>query len=289
VKDIFCKIDSQMPEPSCNIGQVARNQTPWEQERKRYAFVDELAAIRDQIQGAGNLARFDYWLNSFRYLQSMARLGCTLGQLDRAMAAVAKETDPAKKKQLAREQALPRRLQIPSQWRTMMTHVIASVGSAGELGTVSDLEQTARPNDGAGEKYDRELEKILGEPLGSKVELAKNYSGPARIIVPTVRTLVAPGERLALKVIILTPGESKDAPLPTGQLFWREMGKGKFAKLPLQHVARGVCEVQLPSAPKKAEAIEYYIRATSGTNMLIYPPTAPALNQTVIVGAATES
>jgi hypothetical protein len=272
-----------MPEPSHGIGQIVRNQTPWEQVQKRYDFVDELAGLRSGLQGAGNLERFDYWLNSFGYLRGMARLGCTLGQLDSAMAAVGKEPDPFKKKQLALTRALPQRQQIPAQWQEMMTCLLAAAGTSGELGTVSDLEQVARPGAGLDSRYDSELQKALGEPL-PPLQLARSYPGPARIIVPTIRTLIEPGESLAIKAIMLLPGNPEHATRPEVELFWRPLGKGKFAKLPVKHVARSVFEVKLPPLARKTVAIEYYIRATRGPTTLLYPPTAPVLNQTVLVG-----
>jgi hypothetical protein len=271
-----------MPEPSHGIGQIVRNQTPWEQVQKQYEFVDELAGLRFEVRGAGNLERFDYWLSSFSYLRAMARLGCTLGQLDSTMAALGKEADSAKKKQLALTRALPQRQQIPAQWQEMMTCLLAAAGSSGELGTVSDLEQVARPGAGL-ERHDSALQKALGEPL-PPLQLTRNYQGLPRIIVPTVRTLIEPGESLAIKAIILMPGNPESATRPEVELCWRPMGKGKFAKLPAQHVARSVFEVKLPPYSRKTMAIEYYIRATSGTTTLLYPPTAPALNQTVVVG-----
>ena len=280
VSTIFQRLDGHMPEPSEGIGQIRRNASPWDQEQKRYAFVDELAGLRPLIQGPGNLQRFDYWLNTFSYLRAMARIGCTLGHLDALMAAAVKEADPLKKQQLAREQALPLRRQIPAQWQAMMTSLLATVGSPGALGTVSDLEQVALPGLGLDSRYDNELKKILGEPLPAPVEMSKVYCGPPRIIVPTVRTLIEPGESLALNVIILAPN---NAAFPVVELLWRPLGKGKFTKVPLTHLARSVYQAKIPPLTSKNLALEYYIRASNGATTLLYPPTAPTLNQTVLV------
>jgi hypothetical protein len=110
------------------------------------------------------------------------------------------------------------------------------------------------------------------------------YAGPARIVVPTVRTLARPGESLSLKVMILTPGAGKgDAGVPAGALFWRTMGAGDFAKVPLKHISRRVYTVQVPAAPANAMAIEYYIESEAGGTTLRWPATAPALCQTVVI------
>jgi hypothetical protein len=48
----------------------------------------------------------------------------------------------------------------------------------------------------------------------------------------------------------------------------------------LENVARGVYRLTLP-AP--AAAIEYYLEAKAGGQIVRFPATAPTLNQTVIV------
>ena len=71
------------------------------------------------------------------------------------------------------------------------------------------------------------LEKALGGPLPPECRLSETYAGPVRIVVPTVRTHMEPGESLALKVAILTPGAGNaDAGAPAGVLCWRTMGAG---------------------------------------------------------------
>ena len=67
---IFARIDCHMPRSSDWIngpGGVKPDPRPLNAVNGDYAFVDELAALRPLVQGAGNLERFDYWLNSFRY------------------------------------------------------------------------------------------------------------------------------------------------------------------------------------------------------------------------------
>jgi len=47
-----------------------------------FGFVAELEALRPQVRGAGNLQRFDYWLNTFRYMRAMAGVGGLRAELD---------------------------------------------------------------------------------------------------------------------------------------------------------------------------------------------------------------
>jgi hypothetical protein len=63
-------------------------------------------------------------------------------------------------------------------------------------------------------------------------------------------------------------------------LHWRPLGTGQFQTIPLQHVARAVYQVELPSP---GEDFEYRIEATmaDGSN-LTWPASAPEINQTVV-------
>lgn len=75
----------RMPRPAAWItgpGVIKPNENSWEEEAVKYAFVDTLYALRDQVKGKGNKARFDYWLNTFACLRAMGELGCMRGQLD---------------------------------------------------------------------------------------------------------------------------------------------------------------------------------------------------------------
>jgi hypothetical protein len=58
------------------------------------------------------------------------------------------------------------------------------------------------------------------------------------------------------------------------------MGRGAFQAVPLDNVARGVYRLTFP-AP--AADIEYYFEAKADGQVVRFPATAPALNQTVIV------
>ena len=72
-----------------------------------------------------------------------------------------------------------------------------------------------------------------------------------------------------------------------GTLNCRALGEGRFARVPLNHVARRVYRVTIPAAPRGATAIEYYIEADAGGATLVWPATAPNMNQTVVISALT--
>jgi hypothetical protein len=270
ISELFKKLDGKaFPEISgwgAGPGRVSVKNNPWVQEANRYTFVDIMEAIRPKVKGAGNLERFDYWLNTFRYTRAMAHFGCTVGELSRIM----RGPDVDKVRALAVRQELAR------LWVAMIRFQIAAVDTPGEMGTIANLEQQSRGAAQLLTKRDTALIKLLGTELPASCQPSKAYEGPARIIVPTVRTQVAVDEKLTLKIIL--PGVNQPM---SANLYWRTMGSGNYKAVPIKHVARSVYSVVLPSATKD---FEYYIQAggTNGTK-LIWPATAPQLNQTVIV------
>ena len=286
IAKIFTEMDGKMPIASYGIGKVRIQQSPWEEVRTQYLFVDELEKLLPMVQGAGNIERFNYWFNSFRYLRAMAQLGCSAGQFEKAMREIDKTDDQTHMKKIAQKEALPYRIQAARNWEDMMTYLLMTVNSTGAMGTVSDLEQVARnkPYMPGCPATDSELEAALGHPLPPETAIKKTYHGKARIIMPTVQQSISVGERLALKVILLTPDVVQPSQsLLHGELHWRPLGTGKFNTLPLKHTARAVFEVRLPSFPAGTEAIEYYISVQAGESELVYPVTAPEINQTIVV------
>jgi hypothetical protein len=208
------------------------------------------------------------------------------------MKRIENEKDPAKKKELAEREALPVRIELARQWERMMTFQLAATDTPGEMGTVANLEQHTRRNASGAhflDLYDQSLAGLLGKPLPPEAQPAVRYMGQPRLIVPTQRTQIQEGESLNIKAIVLDNDPPKSA-----ALYWRAMGQGKFAKVDLRHVARGVYTVTLPtgegsgrtkgSVRSKGPGMEYYIEATTaGGERLIWPATAPEMNQTVVV------
>ncbi len=265
---ILTRIDGvNLSEPTTWLkgpGGIKAESAPWSEVQKRYAFVDELAALRPKVEGPGNLERFDYWLNTYRYMAALAEAGCLRGELDRAVAA----------KDFAL--ALSIRISLARAWERMIAFQIAAVGTPGELGTLANLEQHNRGTLNFLGAHDDAIAKALGKPLPESVEPTKMYSGPARIIVPAVRGLAGKGESLNIKVIAIDK-----QPIKTASAFWRPLGEKSFRQAGGKHVARAVYTLSLP--PVQTD-IEYYIQVETATGKkLTWPATARDLNQTVVV------
>jgi hypothetical protein len=274
---IFQKIDGALPKPCTWVdgpGGIQPDQRPWEQVKKEYAFVDEFAALGPAVRGAGNRERYDYWLNTFAYLRAVGEVNCAWGEYNGVIEKVKREKDAAAQKEMARGLALPGRLKLVGLVREVFDHLLATVSTTGELGTVANWNQHNLP--GLLTKPGEELANLLGEPLPAEAQPARRYRGPMRIIVPTVRTSLPANEALKLKVIILSGG-----PVRAATLCWRKLGEHRFEQVPLELVARGVYFVQLP-ARAKAD-LEYYIQVEAeGDKPVYFPATAPKVNQTVV-------
>ena len=258
-------------------GAIVANRESWAEASKRYTFVDDLTALRERVKGAGDRARFDYWLNTFRYLRALDEAACARGALDVAMEPVKAEPDATRKKELARTGALPARVRLARAWETMMTWLLAVTDTPGELGTIANLELATRGKLEFVEGHDKALADALGEPaLPATANISSRYQGEPRLIVPTQRSVVAKGETPTLKVMVLDNEDPAEA-----ALCWRMLGAGEFRSLPLRHQARGVYQVTLPAVT--AEGAECYVRVkTAAGKPLVWPATAPDMNFTIL-------
>jgi hypothetical protein len=274
---IFTTLDGRLPRPADWVtgpGSIKPDSDPWEQVKKAYVFVDELAALGPQIQGPGNLDRFNYWLNNFRSLRSIAKTRCLWGDFNAVMAKAKAEKDRKKQKKLARELVLPVRKELVAAFGELQRDLLATVSNSGEMGTVCNWQQQTLPV--LLTLPGHELVKLMGEDLPADAMPSKRYDGPPRLFVPEVRTGIFSREPLRLKVIVLgaNPREA--------ELCWRPLGSGPFAKEPLVHLARGVYLVELPSEAVRVD-FEYYVSVRMVEQRLVFPPTAPAICQTVVV------
>ncbi len=274
---LFTRLDGHLPRPADWVtgpGSIRPDPRPWDQVRPAYAFVEEMEALRPLVEGPGNLERYRYWLDNFRYLRSIAEVRCIWAQFDAALAKVKAEKNRDAQKRLARELALPIRKRLVAAFAEMQRHLLAAVSNSGEMGNVCNWQQQVMPV--VLTAPGQELAKLLGGDLPADAMPSKQYAGPPRLLVREVRTGIVAGETLTLTVIVLGPQPQS----PT--LYWRPLGRGNFATVPLEHVARGVYTVTLPADAVKDD-FEYYIQAAVGGRTIQFPPAGAKLPQTVVV------
>ncbi len=273
---VFARIDGRHPVPVTWIGgpgNIQPDPRAWAEVEPSYAFADDLAALEPRIAGPGNKDRFGYWLSNFRYMRDVARFNCLWAVYNKAVEKAKAAGSEAATRRVLTAEALPVRTEMAAALRTIFGSLLATVSTTGELGTIANWEQHLLP--GAWERPEAELVKMLGAGMPADCVLPRTYDGPPRVVVPAVRTSLEPGEPLALEVLVLSKARPGHA-----DLFWRPMGRGAFAKVPLEHKARGVFEGAL--LPPSGD-IEYYIEVGADGGTARFPVTAPALNQTVIV------
>ena len=278
---LFARLDGHFPRPcdwNRGPGVIAVNPQPWSKVEPAYRFVEEFASYRPQVTGPAAQERFHWWLETFRYTRAMARLGCARGELDRVIAAIGKTSDPQARRQRARQEALPLRLELVPLLGELYRHLLATLHNTSEMGMVVNVEQQALLRTQLLTVHDRLLTDWLGEALPPAAAPWHDYRGPDRIVVPTRRSSLEPREALKLKVIILAA-----TPPKTAALHWRTLGRGSYATIPLSLVNRSVYSGVLP-ANATTEALEYYVQTTTaGGNILRYPASAPHLNLTAVV------
>ena len=238
--------------------------------------MDELAALRPLVRGAASLERHSYWLETFRYLRAMGELRCASARLRAAVAAIRSAPTATERRQQAEAALAPLRAMVPLAAR-VMEHLYGTVSTRGELGTVANWQQHVLPR--VFEQPAREIELALGRDLPADARLGRTYGGPERLVVPTDRTALEPGEPLRLDAIVLGNASAKSV-----RLAWRPMGAGAWATVPFAPAGRGVWRVSVPSP---GSDFEYAVEAVSPADTSLRVPAAGRdAPRTVVVLAA---
>jgi hypothetical protein len=275
---IFASIDGHFPTPTSWMngpGGIKPNKNDLEVEMRKYDFVDKFQVIQPKINGAGNIDRFRYWLNTMKYFKEMAKTGCWAGALEQAVDEL-KQTPPAEQKSIVLQKVIPIRNELMNCYSNMMGYLLSTVTNMSELGTIMNIEShIMAPDKNILNRYDSLVQKISDMTL---VKPSSEYTGEARIIVITNRTSLTNGENLYLKVILLgqhDPGKSF--------LHWKTLGAKEYRHIPLKHIGRNVYEVILPASDIGGNDFEYYISSQASGKMLVIPATSPTINRSVVI------
>jgi hypothetical protein len=279
--DLFARIDCRLPRPSDWVdgpGGIKPDPRPWSEVQKEYAFVDDLAKLREKVKSPGHLERLDYWLNNFRFMRTGAEINCAWHRYNEAIKKAKAEKDAAAQKKIVKEQALPVRKEIVAMVKQLHVHLLATVSTTGEMGTVTNWQQHNLP--GLLYKPTPELAALLGEQLPNEALPSREYPGESRLFVPVVRTTITAGEPLVVSAVALgvTPADAA--------IYWRPLGGKEFAKVAMAPTARGVL-LGVIAAENAKEDFEYYVEVVPPPDAkrapLRFPATAPELNQSVVV------
>ena len=284
---VFSALDGNIPLPSTwtgfnggGAGGLKPDDRPWEFVRQEFGYVDQFEKLRPMVRGAGSLERYNFWLNQFRYTRATAHAQCIWGKLENALKQTRLEENPEKRRELAADLVLPTYKQLVAQVGEAYRLLLATVTEISGIECVLNWE--GHNNLLGIEKTGQEIADMLGQSLPADARVPREHQGEPRLIVPTLRTLLEQGEPLRLRVIVLD-----NVPARSAAIHWRPLGHGEFRKQDLTHLGRGVYGVSLESVQND---IEYYIAAeTTGGKKLMWPATAPEVNQTVVAWAALRS
>jgi hypothetical protein len=240
-----------------------------------FAPLRDLEGLRSRIKGTGNLERFDYWLNQVRASQLRVRTWILAARLAARMTEVNAIQWADGKASKVRKEVLPLRLELARSYEDLIASWVNCARSPGEIGTISSIESGSRARLICA--YDQAIAQILGEPLAPEMAINTAYRGAPRIFVPAKRTQMNVGEPQEIRAFVLS-----HAPCTGIKLFWRSLGQGRFKKLDATHQARQAYRATLPTQSKGA--VEYYLEASLDDGQkVIWPATAPAINQTVVI------
>lgn len=273
---LFARLDGKLPRPAGWIdgpGGLGYDGRPIEVIEKEYAFVLEMEAMRPRVEGVGNLERFDYWLNSFRYLRAMARMAHAGHLVDEALRPARESQDAETKLSVARS-ALPLYRALLDRLEEVYRSLLPTIGTKGELGTLANWEQHILPR--TVERHRKELEAMLGEPLSSEFVPKRAYDGPTLLCVPTKRTVLEEDAPLRVPIHVLSGGKVNGI-----ALHWRPLGESDWREAKVVRVGRGVFDATVGC--EGAGDFEYWVEVrTSDGSLVTFPAGAPSRTHSVV-------
>ena len=240
-----------------------------------FSPLDELEVLRSRITGAGNLERYDYWVNTIRASKLRVQTFVMSYRLTGKVNEVEALKDTGEQAHRARGELLPLRLAVVRNWEELIVTLVAAARTSGDVGTISSIEAGRAQEIVHGD--DERLAKLLGEPLPAEAAIRTAYRGAPRLFVSAARTLSNAGQPQELRPFVLS-----DAPCSEVALHWRVVGAQTFEKVSATHRARQAYRVSLP-AQAQGNLVEYYLEANlKDGRTVLWPATAPAMNQTVL-------
>jgi len=243
---------------------------PWEEEKEKLRWIDDWGDLRDQVNGAGNLSRFDYWHNVLKAHKLMANFASELNQYE------------AKTEAGDLSGAKIHRSKIARLWEEIMSTQVQRVYDEVDLGVILNLEWRTWRNWVEG-LYDAKY-IAAGGIMPPDKDPSQEYYGDKFISCMPLLTMVKPGEAVNIKALIM--GEVEN---PT--LHFRILGGKSFTSAPMIHDARAVYRATISG---QQDDLEWYVTAETSLGDVIFPSTAGAdeaerMYQTVVVYASLQT
>ncbi len=277
MKEKTTKLESgltRLPRPATWIdgpGNVLVNLQPWDSVQTQYNFIDKMERLRPSVLGNGNLERFDYWLNQFKYLKATGKLACTLGLYKNAVKTLDK-TEQGQKNSFANEKLLPILRQEVDNLSDIFKYLISTVTTWGEFGNVTNWQQHVIPHQI--QPQINQIVKLTGDSSWVTDLFPKSMKEVNKIIVPSPQTMIQKGKDYTVKVVTynLNPKEAI--------LYWRILGQKDFQKSDLTKTTDNYLLATIP-ASQISDDFEYYITVADAKEYF-FPASAPRVNFAVV-------
>jgi hypothetical protein len=240
-----------------------------------FAPLQAMELLRPRIQGAGNLERFDYWLNLVRATHLRVQTWVLAARLQATIEQANKLAGVDVQREFARKEILPLRLEVARHYEDLIAAFVRCAKSPGEIGTITSIESGCRGR--IVSAHDAAIEKLLGVPLPAEAAISTAYRGAPRIFVSAPCTQLLAAMSMEIRAFVLA-----DSKCDRVTLYCRSLGEGAFKPVPAVHRARQAYRATLPA--HSPATLEYYLEAVlDGGRKVRWPVTAPSINQTVVV------
>jgi hypothetical protein len=277
VKEKTIKLEgglSKLPRPARWMdgpGNILANTSPWDSVKIQYGFIEEMEELRSKVLGKGNLERFDYWLNQFKYLKATGKLACSLGYYQKNLLLSGKMKEP-EKLVFAKETMLPIAKQQINDLSDVYSYLISATTTWGEIGNISNWQQHVIPSQVKPNIV--ELARYTGDSTLVSDLLPKSIDGVKKMIVPSPQTILDHGKDYTVRVLTFNLKPQKFS------LFWRFLGEKDFKQIDLAQTSENYWLAAIPAA-QVTDDFEYYISANDGEEFR-FPASAPELSFAVV-------
>jgi hypothetical protein len=265
---------SNLPRPANwtnGPGGIAELKYQWDSVKVKFNFIDEYEKIRPLVSGKGNLERFDFWLNQFKYLEAFEKLACSMNNY-RIEAKNLEKLKEKEEKNITIEKLKTLVKQEAEELREIHKYLISSVTTWGGLGNITNWQQHNMPLQILPQI--RQIVNITGDSLWVDGLFPDNIAEVSRIIVPSPQTMIRKGNDYTVKVICFNIKPE------TAGIYWRPLGKKEYQQADLKRISETYWMATIPSMSISGD-FEYYIRIDDGKEYL-FPASAPIINHAVV-------
>jgi hypothetical protein len=265
---------SKLPRPADWIngpGGIGNIRYQWDSIKVKFDFIDEYEKLRPLISGNGNLERFDFWLNQFKYLKAFEKLACLMGTYNKEAKNLANLKEK-EKMHVAIEKLIPLLKQEAEELKEIHKYLISAASSWGSIGNITNWQQHNIP--GQILPQISQIVKITGDSLWVNGLFPDNIAEVSRIIVPSPQTIIQKGNDYTVKVICFNIKPER------ARIYWRPLGNKEYEQADLKKISETYWIATIPSR-NISDDFEYYIKVNDGKEY-IFPASAPVVNHAVV-------